>query len=92
MLNTAQGNIDVGAFVEIDGNKLVLDNVAIYGADGDLPRGSVGASDFLALKRKVTDAAAAQGFEKLEVNWLRTSSGPENGKSGKWNIDLPKGC
>ncbi|MFD3662722.1 RHS repeat-associated core domain-containing protein [Streptomyces sp. NPDC058659] len=92
VLNTAQGNIDVGAFVEIDGNKLVLDNVSIYGANGDLPRGSVGASDFLALKRKVTDAAAAQGFERLEVNWLRTSSGPENGKSGKWNIDLPKGC
>ncbi|WP_326682740.1 polymorphic toxin-type HINT domain-containing protein, partial [Streptomyces sp. NBC_01237] len=92
VLNTAQGNIDVGAFVEIDGNKLVLDNVAIYGADGDLPRGSVGASDFLALKRNIIEAAAAQGFGKLEVNWLRTSSGPENGKSGKWNIDLPKGC
>ncbi|MFJ5212308.1 polymorphic toxin-type HINT domain-containing protein [Streptomyces nigra] len=92
VLDTAQGKIDVGAFVEIDGNKLVLDNLAIYGVDGDLPRGSVGASDFLALKRKVTDAAAAQGFEKLEVNWLRTSSGPENGKSGKWNIDLSEGC
>ncbi|WLQ45627.1 RHS repeat-associated core domain-containing protein (plasmid) [Streptomyces laculatispora] len=92
VLNTAQGNIDVGAFVEIDGNKLVLDNVSIYGANGDLPRGSVGPSDFLALKRKVIDAAAAQGFGRLEVNWIRTSSGPENGKSGKWNIDLPKGC
>ncbi|MEV7565682.1 Hint domain-containing protein [Streptomyces tanashiensis] len=92
VMETAQGNIDVGAFVDIDGNSLVLDNVSIYGADGDLPRGSVGPSEFLALKRKVTEAAAAQGFERLEVNWLRTSEGPENGKSGKWVIDLANRC
>ncbi|MFJ3206071.1 polymorphic toxin-type HINT domain-containing protein [Streptomyces sp. NPDC086989] len=29
---TAQGSVDIGAFVEIEGNMLTLDNVSIYGS------------------------------------------------------------
>ncbi|MET9466916.1 polymorphic toxin-type HINT domain-containing protein [Streptomyces sp. NPDC006544] len=90
VLQSVHGDIDIGAFVDIDGTTITLDNVSIYGRDGDLARGSVGARDFLALRRKVVAAAADQGFTTLKVNWMRTSSGPENGHKGEWSIDLPK--
>ncbi|WP_327255050.1 polymorphic toxin-type HINT domain-containing protein [Streptomyces sp. NBC_01244] len=90
VLQTVHGDIDIGAFVDIDGTTLKLENISIYGADGDLERGSVGPRDFLALRRKVISAAANQGFTTLKINWMRTSEGPENGHTGEWNIDLPK--
>ncbi|MFJ6480156.1 polymorphic toxin-type HINT domain-containing protein [Streptomyces sp. NPDC091682] len=70
---TAKGDVEMLAGVKIDGTKLHLSDVAVYGT-GDMARGALDSSAVLReLRPTIAPAAAQQGFTHLRITAVRLS-------------------
>jgi hypothetical protein len=68
---TAKGDVEMLAGVRIDGSKLHLSDVAVYGT-GDMTRGALDSSAVLReLRSVIAPAAAQQGFTELRITAIR---------------------
>jgi hypothetical protein len=85
---TAKGNVEMLAGVSIDGTKLTLSDVAVYGT-GDMTRGSLDSAVVLReLRTVIAPAAAEQGYTSLTITGVRLS-GPV-GHQINMTLDLSK--
>ncbi|MGW3647008.1 polymorphic toxin-type HINT domain-containing protein [Streptomyces sp. NPDC000878] len=70
---TDKGDVEMLAGVKIDGTKLHLSDVAVYGT-GDMSRGALDSSAVLReLRTMIAPAAAQQGFTELRITAVRLS-------------------
>ncbi|MFE6975592.1 polymorphic toxin-type HINT domain-containing protein [Streptomyces sp. NPDC057682] len=72
-MSTDKGDVEMLAGVHIDGAKLHLSDVAVYGT-GDMARGALDSSAVLReLRQTIAPAAARQGFTELRITAVRLS-------------------
>ena len=58
--------IDALAEVEVEGDRLILKDLAIYSNEGDIPN-QIGASEFKTWLNTVKEQAKNQGFKELQI-------------------------
>ncbi|MEU3342204.1 hypothetical protein [Streptomyces sp. NPDC006668] len=72
-MSTDKGDVEMLAGVHIEGTKLHLSDVAVYGT-GDMGRGALDSSAVLReLRQTIAPAAAQQGFTELRITAVRLS-------------------
>ncbi|MFF0110703.1 polymorphic toxin-type HINT domain-containing protein [Streptomyces hirsutus] len=87
-ISTPRGIVGMGGNVEVNGTRVTISNVAVYGEDG-LERGSLGAGPVLSeLRGNIAPSLARQGYESLRIEGDRLS-GPV-GHKVDFTIDLTR--
>ena len=65
-IKIGEHRIDALAEVEIDGDRLILKDVAIYSNEGDIPN-QIGVNEFIKWLDVVKRQAQKQGFKELQI-------------------------
>jgi len=78
-VKTGAGDVNILAEVKVNGSQLHLDSFTVYGANGDVAKGSI-LKDVLSAKSDIIQAAKENGFKEIRITAERvpnsTSANP----------------